>query len=227
MIKQALILCGGKGERLKPLTNSIPKPLVIIDNEPILSHQIKYLFNKGINNFVIATGYKSELIEDYIKKSFNNLNIKIVNSGIVDIMRRIQDCKTYLYDEFLVCYGDTLTDIDISDLYTFHNNHKGEVTVSTYQLQSQFGIIKSNRKGLVQEFLEKPKLDVWINIGYFIFNKSVIDIEADNFAGFIDQLARSGYLYSFKHKGLHITVNTSKELKEAQEKIKKLYSENN
>ena len=76
---QALILCGGKGERLKPITEKIPKPLAILDNEPILGHQLIYLQSQGIKDFIIATGYKSKLIEDYIAKSFNYLNIKIVN----------------------------------------------------------------------------------------------------------------------------------------------------
>ena len=219
-LNQALILCGGKGERLKPITDSIPKPLVIIDKEPILGHQIKYLEKKGIKDFVIATGYKSRLIKDYLNRSFTQLKFKIVDSGNVDIMLRIHDCKTYLNDEFLVCYGDTLADIDISNLYKFHNNHDGKATVSTYQLQSQFGIIKTNRSGLVMEFLEKPKLDAWINIGYFIFKKTVIDIEATSFAEFIAHLAESGHLYSYKHKGIHITVNTMIELKQAKIEIK-------
>jgi len=219
-ITQALILCGGKGERLLPITDSIPKPLVKIDKEPILSYQIKYLEKKGIKDFIIATGYKSKLIEDYLTKSFSNLNIRIVDSGIVDIMLRLHDCKPYLKDEFLLCYGDTLADIDILKLYQFHKKRNAKATVSTYQIHSQFGIIKTNRSSLVKEFLEKPKLDAWINIGYFIFNKTIIDNKAINFADFISQLVRSGYLYSYKHMGLHITVNTVKELKEAQQNIK-------
>ena len=215
-IKQALILCGGKGERLQPITDLRPKPLVKIDNEPILSYQIKYLEKSGIKDFLIATGYKSRLIEDYLKQSFNKLNITIIDSGIVDIMLRIHDCKNYLNDEFLVCYGDTLADIDISKLYKFHKKHNGKATVSTYQLQSQFGIIKNDRSGLVKEFLEKPKLDAWINIGYFIFNKTVINNDAINFVDFISHLVQSEYLYSYKHKGLHITVNTLIELKQAE-----------
>ena len=168
MIKQALILCGGKGQRLKPITDEIPKPLVNIDGEPILSYQLKYLENHGITNFLIATGYKSKAIESYLNKSFDYLNIKTVNSGDVDIMSRIIDCMPYLDDKLLICYGDTLADININALNKFHNEHSGKVTISSFQLQSQFGIIKSTENNLVLEFLEKPKLDAWINIGYFI-----------------------------------------------------------
>ena len=85
MIKQVLILCGGKGERLKPITKTLPKPLAKIHNKPILGHQITYLQNQGICEFILATGYKSELIEEYISYSYHNLNVRFVNSGDVDM----------------------------------------------------------------------------------------------------------------------------------------------
>ena len=168
-IEQALILCGGRGERLKPITESIPKPLVKINGTPLLGYQINYLEKRGIKKFVIATGYKSQLINTYIKNKYSHLDVNIIDSGDVDIMKRIYDCIMILSEEFLLCYGDTLADIDIDDLYKFHKNHNGKVTVSTYQLTSQFGIVKMDENDLVVEFLEKPKLDAWINIGYFIF----------------------------------------------------------
>jgi glucose-1-phosphate cytidylyltransferase len=219
-IEQALILCGGKGKRLKPITESIPKPLVKIKGEPLLSYQIKFLEKRGIVKFIIATGYKSELIEDYIIDNFSHLDIEIVNSGDVDIMERIYDCMVHLNEEFLLCYGDTLADIDIYELYNFHKSHKGKVTVSTYQLTSQFGIIKTDTNNLVIEFLEKPKLDAWINIGYFIFEKSIIINRINSFADFISKLSLSKSLFSYKHKGFHLTVNTINELRDAELNIK-------
>jgi len=218
-LNQAIILCGGKGERLRPITNKIPKPLVPINNIPILSHQIKFLIKKGINNFILTTGYKSEMIEDYIDKSFKDINIKIINSGDVDIINRLYDSNDYLKSKFLVCYGDTLADININELNKFHQEHNGKATISTYSLQSQFGIIKSNND-MVIEFLEKPKLDVWINIGYFILDRSLIDKSKNTFIQFLDYLVNSNQLFAYKHKGLHITVNTIKELYEAELNIK-------
>ena len=75
---KALILCGGKGERLKPITNKIPKPLVKIGEDSILGHQLKYLKGQGINSFCLATGYKSKLIEEYVEDNYNNYQIKII-----------------------------------------------------------------------------------------------------------------------------------------------------
>ena len=218
---QVLILAGGKGERLKPLTDNIPKPLIKINSKPFLGHQIKYLENKyQIKNFIIATGYKSKLIEEYLLDSFSHLNIKTIDSGNVDILTRIRDSKYLLKDNFLLCYGDTLADIKVEELFNFHFQHSGSVTISSYQLHSQFGILKLGEKGLVKKFMEKPKLNEWINIGYMVIDKNIIDNRQESFVKFIADLADSGLLYSFKHKGLHITVNTLSELKQAEIDIK-------
>ncbi len=225
-LNQALILCGGKGKRLKPITDDIPKPLVKINNESLLSHQLKYLNEQGIDNFVVATGYKSELIENYLNEKFYDFNIEIYNSGEVGIMNRIYDCLPSLNNNFLLCYGDTLANVNIKQLFKFHQKHNGDITVSSYQLRSQFGILKSNKKNLVLKFLEKPKLDAWINIGYFVMDKKLISNE-NSFQEFISKLATEEKLYNYKHRGLHITVNTFKELEEANLNIVKFRNDNN
>ena len=219
-ISQAILLCGGKGERLRPITKKIPKPLAIIGEETILGHQLKYLNNQGITDFILATGYKSELIEKYVENNFNNLNIKIINSGDVDIMIRLKKCIPYINDDCLVCYGDTLANVDINALYQFHIKNNSKITVTSYQLKSQFGILDIDSKGLVSRFREKPKLDAWINIGYIIINNNILQNELDSFKDFISSLARLGHLFSYKHNGLHITVNSLTELKQAEKNIK-------
>ena len=217
---QALILCGGKGERLRPLTNKIPKPLINIGAKPILNHQINYLSKNGIDNFLIATGYKSELVEEFINQKFNHLNIRIVNHGDVDIYERIKKSINFLDDHFLVCYGDTLANIDIQKLKKFHSKHSGSVTVSSFQLKSQFGILETNKKNQVLSFLEQPLLDAWINIGYFVFKKKILSKKSINFADYLSELSNIGELYTYKHKGIHITVNTISELENAKKEIK-------
>ena len=220
MIKQALILCGGKGERLKPITKKIPKPLAEINNKPLLGHQINYLKNQGINKFILATGYKAELIEEYILSNYSNLNIEISNSGDVDIMQRIINCKNYLDNNFLVCYGDTLANIDINMLFKFHSKHVSSATVTSYQIQSQFGTLNIDKNGEVIKFLEKPLLDVWINIGFFMLNKKLIEKAPNTFVDFIENLVKNKMLFSYKHRGIHITVNTLTELEQAEKNIK-------
>tara|TARA_B100000579_G_C22839506_1_gene860657 strand:- start:1940 stop:2620 length:681 start_codon:yes stop_codon:yes gene_type:complete len=218
-ISQAIILCGGKGERLRPITKKIPKPLAIIGGETILGHQLKYLKNQGITDFILATGYKSELIEEYVDNYFNNLNIKIIDSGDVDIMIRLKKCTPYITNDCLICYGDTLANVDINALYNFHIKNNSKITVTSYQLESQFGILDIDSKGLVFRFREKPKLDAWINIGYIIININTLQNKLDSFKDFISSLADKGCLFSYKHHGLHITVNSLTELKQAEKNI--------
>ena len=93
---QVLILCGGKGERLRPLTETIPKPLIKIKNKPILSYVIKHLKSYDLNRYIFATGYKSNILHTFIKKNDNGLSIKIIDSGDVDIIKRIQDASIYI-----------------------------------------------------------------------------------------------------------------------------------
>ena len=99
----AIILCGGKGMRLRPLTNDVPKPLVEINDKPILYYIINHLMKYEIKNLIIATGYKSEMIETFMKNNFSNIKYTIVNSGDVNILKRVKDCMEYINND-LSCY---------------------------------------------------------------------------------------------------------------------------
>ena len=90
-LPEAIILCGGKGERLRPITNSVPKPLVKINNKPILHYVIEHLKQFEIGNINIAGGYKSSVLKKYFSENSYNVSRKIHNSGDVDIIKRIQD----------------------------------------------------------------------------------------------------------------------------------------
>jgi glucose-1-phosphate cytidylyltransferase len=216
-----LILCGGKGERLKPLTESIPKPLVKIQERPILSYLLSYFKRLGFRKFVIAVGYKSEVIIQYFRNEHRDLEIEIVDSGDADIVRRIQDSATHLPGDFILCYGDTLADVDLNDLIRFHQNHNGDVSITVFPLQSQFGVLDIEDNNRVVSFVEKPVLDKWINIGYYYFSHRIIGqiVKYDNFVDFLQATATAGQLYSYKHEGVHITVNTFTELQDAERNI--------
>lgn len=219
------LLCGGKGERLRPLTDSIPKPLIEIKGKPIISYQLDFFNNFGVNHFVVATGYKSQSFKDYFlknkNKNKNKNDIEIIDSGDVDIIRRLKDSRSVLKNDFLLCYGDTLADVNLNSLLEFHNSHTGLVSMTTYPMQSPFGIIDMDYSGRVTEFREKPILDQWINIGYMLFRHEVWDYlnRFDDFVDFLEALIAEKNLYSYRHRGIHITVNTIKELHEAEDNI--------
>ena len=169
---QALLLCGGEGTRLHPLTKKIPKPLVKIKNKTIIDHIIEHLHKSGLREFLICSGYKSNLMSRHFRKC-KSLDAKIINSGKVDILQRILDCKSMIDNDFMICYGDTIANVNIEKLYAFHKSHSKIATVSSYQLKQNFGIIKKNDENLVISFNEKPEYPGSINIGYFIFDKKV------------------------------------------------------
>ena len=218
---KVVILCGGKGERLKPLTESLPKPLVKIKGRPILSYLLSHFENYGFRKFVIAVGYKSEAIVQYFEQNHKNLEIEIVDSGDADIIERIKDSEKYLTGDFIMSYGDTLTDMNLDDLVSFHHGHKADISITCYPLQSQFGVLEIADLGEVTSFIEKPMLDKWINIGYYYFSHRIISRikKHSRFLDFLHEIIKEGNLYGYKHRGIHITVNSVKELQEAENNI--------
>ena len=123
-----IILCGGEGKRLRPLTEEIPKPMVLINGRPIIHYIIQHLEKYNINNYIFATGYKSLIIEKYLKKNYSKLNFLTVFSGNVDIIKIIQDSINYVKNDFLILYEDTISNVNINKLTDFNFNNKQHVT---------------------------------------------------------------------------------------------------
>ena len=221
----AIILCGGKGVRLRPLTNDIPKPLINIDNKPILSHVIKHLRTHGIKKFIIATGYQSNKIKEFMEETYVDLDYKLVDSGDVGILARVQDCIKGINSDFLLCYGDTISDINLTDLVKFHRKNSESVTISSFPIMIPFGVMEVDENNNVKSFNEKPILQNVMNIGYYYFNKEdygMID-RNNGIIELLNLLIKSQSLKCYKHNGIHITINTLAELETANENIKKIF----
>jgi glucose-1-phosphate cytidylyltransferase len=225
---QVLILCGGRGERLKPLTEQVPKPLVEINGRPMLSYLLSYFKGRGMTKFVIAVGYKADVIGDFFQTHHGDLEVRLVDSGDADIIKRIQDALPHISGDFILCYGDTLADVDMPALIDYHHSHPAPMTITTYPLQSQFGVLEIEASGRVRSFVEKPVLDKWINIGYYYFARESFDylFNYNNFAHFLKDVTSKGLMYGFKHSGIHITVNTITELQDAQRNITRFVDSN-
>jgi len=222
----AILLCGGKGIRLRPLTESLPKPLVPINGKPILGHILSYLSSSPIEHYYIAAGYEINKIHKYFSiYPLKEKKVTIVDSGEADIIERIRSCAKLIKSEgFLVLYGDTLSDININQLLQFHYKHKGLATVTLWPMRSPFGVMEIGDQERVESYLEKPILDKWVNIGFFYFSSELISKmeRFEKFESFIEFLINEQELYAFKHIGKHITVNTQQELNEAEQNIKSL-----
>jgi len=225
---QALILCGGKGKRLRPLTENIPKPLAKIKTKTILSHIIEHIISYGIKDLIFATGYQSEKIDEYLEASRHDCNYSIIDSGDVDIVQRIKDAVPHITGDLILLYGDTLSDVNINDLIKFHHSHSGKATMTVWPLRSQFGVLEVDQEGMISSYQEKPILDKWINIGYFYLEPKALQLLAgcDSFENYLTHVIEKRAMNGYKHRGSHITVNTLEELQEAEDNIDKLYNYN-
>ena len=218
-----IILCGGKGLRLRPLTSNLPKPLIKINEKSILENIIQYFLKYNISNFIIATGYKNKLIDKFIEKKFKKNKIKIIYTGQnSDIVTRLQKTSEHSKKYFLVCYGDTMVDINLNKYIKFYISNIKKITMASYQLKSSFGILDIGKNDNVTNFREKPVLDIWFNVGYFIFSHDKFKYfkKFKRFENLLIFLARKKIMKTYKHRGNHITVNTLAELEKAKKQIK-------
>ena len=241
MIK-TLILAGGLGTRLREETEFKPKPMVEVGGRPILWHIMKSLSQQGLSEFSVATGYKGEVIKDYFlnydyrnndvtvdlgKRSAtvhhgqhdeSNWKVTLVNTGELTMTGgRVKRSEKYLSgDRFLCTYGDGLADVDIKKLIEFHKSHGKLATVTTVQPLSRFGIMDIEPNGTVTKFKEKPRLDGWINIGFFVFEPEVFNYLSDDCVleeEPLANLAADNQLAAYRHDGFWQPMDTFRESK--------------
>lgn len=164
---KVVILAGGKGTRISEYTKTIPKPMIKIGKKTILEHIIQYYEKFGFKEFIIASGYKSKIIENYFKKK---KHIKIINTGLNTLTGlRIKKLEKYLNETFMLTYGDGLSNINLDKLLKFHKKSKRLATLTSVRPPARFGEIQI-KKNLVSKFEEKPQLQKgWINGGFFVF----------------------------------------------------------
>ena len=161
---------------------------------------------------------------NFLKINFKKKKIKIVYTGLnSDIVTRLEKSTEYSKNFLLVCYGDTMIDINLNKYIKFYLSNIKKITIASYQLKSSFGILDIEKKDNVIDFKEKPILDIWFNVGYFIFSRDKFKYfkKFKRFKKLLEFLAKQKLMKTYKHKGKHITVNTLEELEEAKQQIKK------
>ncbi len=205
---KVVILAGGYGTRLSEYTHTIPKPMIEIGGEPILTHIMKIFKSFNINNFIIAAGYKKEVIIDYYKNSKEFKYLKIIDTG-KDTMTggRLLRLKPMFieHENFFMTYGDGLCDVDLNQLKNFHFNHKKLATVTAVHPPVRFGELEIEDEK-VKNFEEKPQAKLgWVNGGFFMLNYKIFNyIENDNTLFErqpMEKLVEEGNLMAFKHEG--------------------------
>ena len=205
---KVIILAGGFGTRLAEYTRTIPKPMVEIGGEPILTHIMRIFKSFNLDNFIVAAGYKKDVIIDYYKNSKEFQNLKIIDTG-KDTMTggRILRLKNFFKENenFFMTYGDGLCNVDLNELNNFHLNHNKLATVTAVHPPVRFGELEIEDKKVIK-FEEKPQAKAgWINGGFFILNYKIFNyLENDN-TFFerepLEQLTKEENLMAFKHEG--------------------------
>ena len=122
---KCVILAGGKGTRISEYTNLIPKPMIKIGSKPIIEHIINYYMKFGINDFIIAGGYKHHIIKKYFKKKKITADIKVIDTGLESLTaKRLVKLKKKLNETFMLTYGDGLSNVNLTSLLKFHRKNK-------------------------------------------------------------------------------------------------------
>jgi len=217
---KAIILAGGLGTRLSEETADKPKPMVEIAGKPMLWHIMNIFALQGITQFVIATGYKGEVIHDWINTINEKWEINVVDTGLdTQTGGRIAECMKGISDEkTLATYGDGLANVDISKLLRFHDSSQTLATVTAVRPPARFGVLHS-QNGIVTHFGEKSQADSgWINGGFFVLNRKVRDyiqsLEEPLETGAIPRLVNLGQLSAFHHSGFWQPMDTLRERNE-------------
>lgn len=235
---KAVILCGGKGTRLSEETQLRPKPLVEVGPFPILWHIMSIYSSHGINEFVLALGYKGEVIKEYflnyyalnsdfivdlsngsieyINQKSKNWKIHLVDTGLESMTGgRLYNLRNYLKNDerFCLTYGDGVADVDITSLLNSHLKSKKKATVTAVRPPARFGEMLINDEGIVSEFAEKPQASQgWINGGFFIFENDIFSYLKNEMTVLekepLENLAKEGQLNSFKHSGFWQCMDT-------------------
>ncbi len=218
---QTLILCGGRGTRAYPHTLELPKPLLDVAGRPILHHVMEIYANQGYDSFVLAGGYKVELVEQFASTVSRSWDVRVVDTGLeTNKGERVRLCRDYLGDRFFVTYGDGVGNIDLARQVSHHDAHGGAATVTVVPLPSQFGTLTFGDDGRVLSFQEKPHIQGhWINAGFFVMDSRVFDYwEGDDLERDVcPALAKAGELFAYEHDGFWKWMDTFKEAMELSE----------
>lgn len=236
---KAVLLAGGLGTRLREETEYRPKPMVEVGGRPILWHIMKNLAHFGLRDFVVATGYRGEVIRDYFLNyqcrtqdftvnlgsgraqwhggdhAEGDWNVTVVDTGPLTMTGgRVSRVAEHIDGRFFVTYGDGLADVDISTLLAFHEEHSRLATVTTIRPLSRFGVMDLDTAGVVERFREKPQTEDYVNAGFFIFEPEVFEYLDDECVleqEPLEALARDGQLMAYRHDGFWQPMDTFRE----------------
>ena len=219
---KVIILAGGRGKRLRPITDYVPKPLVPIKNIPIIEWQLKYLKKHGINEVIISTGYKQEMIENYLdaKKLGMKIHYSIEKSPLGTGGAIKKAAKMIKDKSFFVINGDIITDINLKKLSGMVNS------IASVELRTKFGILETENDKIIN-FKEKKEIsDLWMNAGIYHLDSKILkdlpnkgDIEKTVFPDYSKK--RKLHIVKFKNVKWY-SIDSFKDMEESSSEVEKI-----
>lgn len=213
-----VILCGGRGTRLRERTETVPKALVEIGGRPILWHVIGIYAAQGFERFLLATGYLGEAIEGFVAAEPwpGGVEVECVETGLdTPTGGRIARLGERLGEgAFCVTYADGVADIDLDALLGFHRGHGGLATMSVVRPHLQWGLAQLGEGDRVEGFVEKPRSEGWINGGFLCFERGALAYLDENSIlerEPLSRLAADGELHAYRHEGFWDCMDTYKD----------------
>jgi NDP-sugar pyrophosphorylase family protein len=223
---EALILAGGKAERLGDASGGRPKPLVEVAGRPLIAYQVEQLADAGVERVIVScTAGQEELFE----RALGGLGPEIVTAPEQERLGRGGGLRNAarLRAEAGPAYalnGDELVDVDLAGLLERHRDRRPAATITVFQPKSPFGIVEVDDADVVTGFSEEATLPVWVSCGVYVLDDEAfarLPERGDHETTTFPELADQGRLHAFRHEGLWLTVNTPKQLRQADEYLRR------
>jgi glucose-1-phosphate cytidylyltransferase len=214
---KTIILAGGLGTRISEETEHKPKPMVTIAGRPMLWHIMSIFARQGFDDFIIATGYKGDVINDWVKTLRESWRVETLATGLeTQTGGRIAHCLDSLSEErVFATYGDGLANVNLHNLLDFHLHQGKQATITAVRPPARFGVLESDN-GLVTKFGEKNQADSgWINGGFFVLEKqvreSIFEDQEPFETGALPRLVSQKNLTAYHHSGFWQPMDTLRE----------------
>ncbi len=230
MIKEAVILAGGLGTRLKSVIKDIPKPMAEICRRPFLSYILDYLNNQGIKRVILSVGYKWKVIKDFFGSQYKNLELEYAiedkplgtGGGLKNALKYV--CK----EEVFVLNGDTFFDIDLNLFYNLHKSKNSKLSIALKKTENteRYGIVEIDENNRIVSFLEKKKGGSgFINGGIYLLNKKFFNavMQENNFSlekDFLERYFREYEFFGFPFDGLFVDIGIPEDYEKAKNYLK-------
>lgn len=221
---KTIVLCGGRGTRLGPVGDQLPKTLLPLDGKPCLQYIVENYVRRGYREFVLCVGHRGDMIVDFCRRHLPSAGFEWSDAGAdASMLERLYRARHLIGDRAWVAYGDTLVDVDLADMLAGHIVSGAALTLTTAQVRSPFGLVESDGEGWLQSFREKPVQPYFV--GHMLVERSVLDaLDADllsapdgeGLVALIQRLIQQRRVRTHAYAGPQITFNTRNDLDRAE-----------